>query len=441
MLAESLKTTVRAAGTLLRELTGTELESAEIFQIENTDFLFPRVAAAHYRQGSLRRLVVGCDDDLALSFAESRQRSADRTDGSGSASCEEGFRILCESLHASLCRALTGMDQTRSLIVHDPERFAIRAKGGRQFYIELVTSRGRLLMLLGLASSRDEKMSRLEGFGESEKVKSRQLAESTIDFSDDVNNILDSLVNHEDDVYLRLPSKEGRQKVYHGTMIGFARGQDKIAQQRHLTLTSSCLQTAGHPLEGEKVAVIFFRRGRLLQFVSEVAGTAQMVISKALTLPLLRLTMPSKLAPGQRRESFRIVPELEIKGLVKSALILKGPGKPVQKHSAPFVLRDLSFTGARIEIHSNTMLSGFGCGREVKIAIELPHPHGEVKLLAVVHRLDLLPKKKEVPCAQIGVEFIKDARSHPGSLEKIRQYVLEQERLDLKRRTELITSW
>ena len=45
MLADTLKATVRAAGNLMQDLIGTELDSAEISQVENTDFLFPRVAA------------------------------------------------------------------------------------------------------------------------------------------------------------------------------------------------------------------------------------------------------------------------------------------------------------------------------------------------------------------------------------------------------------
>ncbi len=439
MLVDSLKAIFRAAATVLQEMADCEPEPELAAQVENTAFHFPQVAAAHYRTGPLRRLVVGCDPELARHIADLQVNATTNPVQENAEPVEHGLRTLCRALQTALHRELPEMERTRELIVHNPIEFAVRATGGRQFHLVLATDKGKLQMLVGLATNRDLAEQGGNSFTDKQTIRSRQLAEATIDLSEDVKNIVESFVTREEDVYLRMPARDSRQKVYSGTMLGFARDPGRKREEPDITLTTSCLNTAGCPLDGEKVAVIFFRHGRLLQFVSEVTGSTQTIVSKSQSLSLLKLTSPKKISSGQRRESFRIVPSEKVSGSVRSTLVLKGPGRQEKKYSVPFVVCDLSFSGALVEIHSNTLLSGFRWGREVECTFDLPQPYGSVKLLAVVRRLDLVPPQKEVRWAQIGVEFLNDIDPQSGSLEKIRKYVLAQERLRLKRRTKLIT--
>jgi len=440
MLIDSLKAIFRAAVSVLQEAAGCESESEVIVQIESTAFHFPQVAAAHYRAGPLRRLVVGCDLELTRHIAGLQATNTPTPANEIAGSAEEGLRILCRAFQAALNRELPGIDQTRELIVHDPIKFAVWATGERQFHLVLSTDKGKLELLVGMATGRDLAEQRGQSFGDKQTVRSRHLAEATIDLAEDVQNIVESLVTREEDIYLRMPSREGRQKVFNGTVLGFARDRGHTCEEPDLTLTTSCLNIAGCPLDGEKVAVIFFRRGRLLQFVSEVKGTTQVIVSQSRALALLKIAAPKKISPGQRRESFRIVPSEKLSGTIRSALALKGPGRHEKKHSVSFVVCDLSFTGALVEIQSNTLISGFRWGRKVECTFDLPKPYGAVTLMSVVRRLDLIPPKKEVRYAHMGLEFLNEVDPQSGSLERIRKYVLAQERLSLKRHTKLITN-
>ncbi len=435
MLVDTLKSIVQTACGVVAEGCGCEVSPGQIHQVENCEFSFPLVAAVHYQEGPVRRMILGCDAEFAGNIAS--LRPLEKVDESSEPDVEtgRGFSILCEMLRDALTTDVRGSNLRKDFVVHDPERFVVRATGGRQFHIELPTEAGRLQLLIGLAKCNELEGKAGETYSDSTSVASKRLSGYAIDFPEDVRNIVNGLVNHEEDVYLRVPSTDGRHKVYHATVIGYA----KKGSERELTLTCPCLENDRHKI-GDDLAVIFFRRGRLLQFQSQVTGTTRAHVGKSFSLPLVRMEVPTRIMPGQRRDAFRIVPDAEITGKIRSPLVLKGDGSGEKKQVVPFVVRDLSFTGARMEIHSNTLVSGFRWGREVVCTFDLPDPYSSVELVGVVHHLDLFPKKRTVRSVQMGIEFIRGSQNAPEGLERVRKYVLDQERLTLKRRTELVVS-
>jgi hypothetical protein len=426
--------------------SGCEAESTQIVQVEKCEFTFPLVAAAHYGQGPVRRVIVGSDFDLACQVAAhlSQDKTPAKLDAMDSLSdqpdsgaetiteARSGFGMLCEFLRDELYAAMREADLRKEFAIHDPGRFQVLVKTERQFHITVATGKGDFQLLVGMATRSELTGQPHRAFDGPVTKLNSSLANYTIDYSEDIQNIVNNLVTHEEDVYLRLPAGDGRHKVYHATVLELPRG----SQRRDLSLTSSCLFHHDARI-GQDVSVLFIRHGRLLQFQSLVQAHSQAFVGKSAYLPLLQVDVPNKITPGQRRDAFRIVPDTEVTGSIRSPLVLKGPGKSEKRQVVPFVVRDLSFTGARVEIQSNTLLSGFRWGREVECNFELPEPHGTVKVVAVVHRLDLYPKKRAVKCAQLGIEFIRERQKVPHGMEIIRQYVLDQERLTLKRRTEL----
>jgi len=442
MLVDTLKAVVRAACRSVEMGCGCEAETVQITQVENCGFSFPLVAAAHYLQGPVRRVVLGSDLDFAREIGaqqfedEAREKViSDKQDGDepdSLAEAQRGFRILCEALRDDLYAALRESDLRREFTIHDSERFQVQAKIERQFHIIISTEKGKLDLLVRMATH-NEIAGRPHNTFDGPVTNSKSpLASYTIDFSEDVRNIINHLVTHEEDVYLRLPAGDGRHKVYHATVLGITKGREG----RDLSLTSSCLSTNEARI-GQDISVLFFRHGRLMQFQSLIQAHSRVFVGKSAHLPLLQLGAPTKITPGQRRDAFRIVPDTEVTGTIRSSLVLKSPGGTEKRQVVPFVVRDLSFTGARVEIQSDTLLSGFRWGREIECIFDLPEPHGTVEVIAIVHRLDLYPKKRTVKCAQLGVEFIRERQKAPHGLEIIRRYVLDQERLTLKRRTEL----
>ena len=70
LLTDHLHAICRAVITALDQSVSGEILACDLVQIDQREFRFQAVAAAHFPGGPVRRLLLGCEERLADHFAE-----------------------------------------------------------------------------------------------------------------------------------------------------------------------------------------------------------------------------------------------------------------------------------------------------------------------------------------------------------------------------------
>ncbi len=435
MLIETMRATVRAALQAVESSCGWHLRAEQITQIPERDFSFELAAAAHYPTGPLRRLIVGCDRELALHV--SKRGSG----GSGQAMAEAmalpGFQHLCEAMRGILDSELPSQE-TQSLLVQDPEQYRAHAGRTRNFYVYLPTPAGDLHLILDLSRRQHENLHNFRGVDNYRGQPRGQIIEpagSSIEAPERIARILAGVRHREETLMIRLEEEGLDSRLHHATAL------DVVPEGKRgaLTLTSPCLLSSDYTFaRGRELTVVLLYEDGVLQFNSPVAAVSHLEVEPGMQLPVLTVEAPVCLEPGQRREAFRIVPPIRLLGHIRSLNVTGS--KKAQPRTISIAVLDLSSTGARVAIAENTLLSSFRWGSEVICDLRLPDAYGVAEVKGIVQRILLYPDQKRQRKAHLGIEFVKGDEDFDRGLEKVHRYVADQQREALEGRTEIVTN-
>ncbi len=413
MFSEYLHHVCRAALDVLSPAVAGDFLACDLVQIDRKEFDFQAVAAAHYTQGPLRRLVVGCEQRLAASLAQKWNPVSTVTPVSG-------LQSFCERLQVRLgAEASFATLGGQTFLVHDSDQFRVFCDGARNFHFRVALAEGRLDLLLDMAprnlgctwldTTLHAAAHDLTGGGTGEAV-----AEPAV-----VERIMVYLCESGADVQVKVTGIGGRLELMPATFI--QGGLDR--QNRALTLT--CARRPGVLDEHEtpaEVDLVFILQEKLLECTCPVIEQQPGVLDDDIALPVLRLGFPRGVAYGQRRGAFRMTPSTRITGTIQR-MSAPEANLGLVRGRIPMEVEDISYTGVRLSLAANAILSGFKGGAPVECRFQLPSPTGPVTVTGLVRRLSMYSEGKLQRGANLGVEFDATIGQTEEGLEAIRRYI------------------
>lgn len=411
-LTENLHAVCRAVLNALASAVPGEILACDLVQIDRREFHFQTVAAAHFAAAPVRRLLLGCEERLAQHFAATLRRvdaAAAQND------VQAGLEAFCQILRGSLMGGALPWAGSPEFLVHDRDQIRVQCDGVRNFLFRAAVAEGRLDLVIDLAPRLIGCEWLVDAIAQGGRVRVGQQEDSITD-PQVVRRIMDHLSESGADVQIKVPGDQDRLELLQATFLPRPAG----GADDRLTLTCArrtSLENADDV--PEKVTLVFILQDKLLQCGCQVLDHGQCWLDDDISLPTLELDYPSAVTYGQRRGAFRLEPPERLHGTVVRA----GEGamsfKPV-----PVRVLDISFTGARLLLASNTMLSSFKGGADVVCTIELPGTFGTVTLQGVVRRLNLQHDDKGQRGVFLGLEFGEPEDS--PSLAIVRRYIKDR---------------
>ena len=465
MLAKVLSTVIQATLTAIRQECGWNLTVEQIYQLDERDLTFEAIAAAHYTQGPIRRIILGCDCELArhtmkrnrsnpdihkeisgeisdetsdqTSHQTSDQTSREFAVQSAEHEADVGVELICHTLQESLAISL-GLDgDNDKFILHDSEKFRVRTEGTRNFYIYVPTPAGDLHLVVDLSNRGEPMQARFHGTDNYKKpavIPSTKSEATVIDNQGDIDQVINNLFDLEENILIKFGEGD-MSSIHRGTVLRLP----SEPENNGLTISSACLldNEFTYPV-GKEVVVVFMHQDQLLQFESRISDVFFAELAGCANLPLISLAPPVQITPGQRRCAFRVVPSTRILGSIKNTSEDDTAINNQQGSSISILVKDLSDTGTRVAMTDRTLLSNFKWGSEVSCSFKLPEGYGSVEIRGIIQRVLLYPDNKQRRKAHLGIEFIQEPGITDNGLEKIRKYIRNQQREALKGRISVL---
>ena len=395
-LTESLHAVCRAVLNALSDAVPGEILACDLVQVDHREFRFQTVAAAHFGSGHVRRLLLGCEERLAEYFDVALAGG----DGKTGHAPMRGLEAFCRRAQFSLADSGIQWIGTQDFRVHDHEQFRVHCDGVRNFLFRVAVAEGRLDLVIDLAPRLlgcewlNDEISR----GGRTHVGS---GEESISSPDVVRRIMGYLASSGADVQVKMPGDGDRLELLQATFLS----RTYEADDGRLALTCArrtSLESADDV--PEKVTLVFILQDKLLQCNCPVVSHDHLWLDDDLALPVLVLGLPASVTYGQRRGAFRLEPPERIQGRVQR-ISDSDDADAFAFSSVAVRVQDISFTGAKLLLGINALISGFKGGSTVELYLKLPEGFGEVTLTSVVRRLHINSDDPTRRGACLGVEF------------------------------------
>ena len=414
MLAQYLHQICRAVLDVLAEAAGGEFLACDLVQIDRKEFSLQTVAAAHYPQGPLRRLILGCEERLAEHIAHTLARPGEAAvdDARG------GLLLLCKRLEERL--GATGLDlASRQFLLHETDRFRVHCDGPRNFHLRVALAEGRLDLLMDLTPQEVGRAWFDDELGDQATAIVCGGEEVAVTDPATVERIVLHLSRSGIDAQLKVPREDGFFDLLPATFLGGGCEVDR----RLLLLT--CARRPGIMDDGAlppRVSLVFMLQDRLLEAVCPVHEQQPGTLDEDLALPMLVVGFPDRVTYGQRRAATRIAPKQPIHGTLQRFATAS-----IGRREIPVTVEDISATGVRLALSAGTILSGFKVGVPVECRLKLPNGAEPVRVTGTVRRLSLSNEGRARGTANLSVEFDASLGGTEAGLDRVRDYLRQFE--------------
>ena len=430
MYLETLSGILQAAVAAVASLTRSKPTIGHVCHIDTRELSFPLVAAAHTTRGPVRRIVLGCEPELARQVIACHTGPLGSVPSSASAVGEiAGFQLVCESLHRELVTTLGVEVWDEDFLQHDKEKFRVKTKGFGTFYASVATANGELHLLIDLAFRGNEKLSKFMDEDDCSHsafiATSSELVAITSD-RDEITSILTDLASREKYVLIKVTTENDKARFYDAMLLSDPEGSPADC----VVLSSPCLMQNDFTFAaGQTINLVFTHQKMLLQCTSSIVEFGSLALECGALLPVMRVASPREITPGQRRRSSRIVPATRLPGTISTVSATAGTTSRPVNSEVSMLVKDLSDTGVHIAMSDKTILSQFKWGNEVNCKLKLPEPYGQVPVRGIIKRILLHSEVRQKRKTHLVIEFIKDQEGESHGLETIRNYLREQIRL------------
>ena len=301
MLAQYLHQICRAVLDVLAEAAGGEFLACDLMQIDRKEFSLQTVAAAHYPEGPLRRLILGCEERLAEHIAHSLARPGETAvdDARG------GLLLLCKRLEERL--GATGLDlASRQFLLHETDRFRVHCDGPRNFHLRVALAEGRLDLLMDLTP---QDVGRAWFDDELGDRRSRAIVRGGEDVAvtdpATVERIVLHLSSSGTDAQVKVPRADGRFDLLPATFLGG--GCERRPAAPVADLRASSRRDGRRRACRRRISLVFVLQDRLLEAVCPVLEQQPGTLDDDLALPMLVVGFPDAgdLRPAPQRDPHR----------------------------------------------------------------------------------------------------------------------------------------
>jgi len=411
LLTDHLHAICRSVLDALTDVVPGEILACDLVQVDRREFRFQSVAAAHFPGGPVRRLLLGCEERLASHFAASLDG------GHGAPGVSEGLEAFCRRVQFSLADSGLPWVGDQDFLVHDSQQFRVLCDGARNFLFRAAVAEGRLDLVIDLAPRvlGCDWLTQALGGGQT-RVGS---GEESINDPQVVRRIMSHLAESGADVEVKIPGEGDRLELLQATFL--ARNFSPDGERLSLTCArrTSLEDAADVP---DRVELVFILQDKLLQCTCPVLSHDHAWLDDDIALPTLELGYPAAVSYGQRRGAFRLEPPERVGGTVRR-IGPDGDGSLVFKR-IPLRVLDISYTGVKVLLGNNAIISGFKGGSPVEVVLELPPAFGSVALGAVVRRVHVNPEEPGSRGTTLGLEFT--APEDDVALGRVRRYIADR---------------
>jgi len=422
LLSEHLHAVCRAVLDALTKAVPGEILACDLVQIDHREFHFQTVAAVHFPGGPVRRLLLGGEERLAEHFASTLGADA----AAGPPDIHAGLVHFCRGVQFMLADSGLPWAGDQEFVVHDNDQFRVHCDGVRNFLFRAMVAEGRLDLIIDLAPrvlGCDWLQDEIARGGRTQVGT----GEESITDAEIVRKIMGHLAESGADVQVKIPGDGDRLELLQATFL--ARNYRPDGECLSLTCARRTSLESAEDIP-EKITLVFILQDKLLQCSCQVLAHEQVWLDDDIALPVLELAYPDAVTYGQRRGAFRLEPPDRLLGTVRRLHEGTGDAALVFKR-IPMRVLDVSFTGAKMHLGANAIISGFKGGSTVECVIDLPEEFGEVVLRAVVRRLHVDVEDAGRRGATLGVEF-HEPEDSPG-LRTLRRYIQDRHTSRLSR--------
>jgi hypothetical protein len=372
------------------------------------------VAAVHFPGGPVRRLLLGCEERLAESFAANLL-----PDGAPESGVNAGLAAFCRTVQLNLVSGGLPWAADQDFLIHDSDQFRVRCDGVRNFLFRAAVAEGRVDLVIDMAPRNlgcdwlDDEIARggRTQVGQGEE----SISDATV-----VRRIMSHLAESGADIEVKVPGEGDRLELLQATFLSRAFQED--GERLVLTCARRTSLEVAEDIP-DKVTLVFILQDKLLQCSCAVVGHDHIWLDDDIALPTLEVSFPADVTYGQRRGAFRLEPPERVLGSVQR-LGLGNDAAPMTGKRVPMRVVDVSFTGAKVQLDASAIISGFKGGAPVRCVMNLPSVYGEVALDAVVRRLHVTHDDPGRRGASLGVEFTSDGEDR--DLLTLRKYIQDR---------------
>ncbi len=390
-----------------------EILACDLVQVDRREFRFQSVAAAHFPGGPVRRLLLGCEERLASHFATALAGDSDPANAVG-----DGLDAFCRRVQFALADSGLPWVGDQDFLVHDNNQFRVVCDGARNFLFRVAVAEGRLDLVIDLAPRLLSCDWLTQAIGGGHVRVGR--GEESITEDQVVRRIMQHLAESGADVEVKIPTEGDRLELLQATFL--ARNYQPDGERLSLTCArrTSLEDAADVP---EKVELVFILQDKLLQCHCPVVAHDHVWLDDDIALPTLELAYPAAVTYGQRRGAFRLEPPERVQGTVQRDLDAQVQSTLVSR-AIPMRVLDLSYTGVKVLLGNNAIISGFKGGSPVTVVIDLPAGFESVTLPAVVRRVHVNPEEPGSRGTTLGLEF--SAPEDDRALAMVRRYIQDR---------------
>jgi len=431
MIPDTIDTLIRAGANALQTTCGLTVTNAHVSLVQQGSMTFPSLGELHIRNGTLQKVNLGCDTVLVGSLA----------DCAGGAGRRSGIEVLAARVLSNLIERMEGRRPRGTVENLAVAPITLFTRGQRTFGIRLETQAGRLLLMAEIPSRIELEAAKNSDFisGMIGTYMPRDwVTRERLQSGGVIDSFLVFVRKVEADLNLEVPDGSDALGTCGATLLGAGTMDGCRALKLCVDLTGTDLTA---PSRGDTFRATVGLEDRSFSFDLTYLGAADHPAAAGARLPSAWFAVPESIAICQRRRSFRLPPPEPVTAELECVDGMRldspwGDWEPSRTRPTGLV-KDLSFDGARIVLPQLADDPVLELGSRARCHLHLPGEEQPLIINALIRRVTLSLADRNEWQRDVGLEFQVADAADRAAVGRIREFILDIQRLRLARRVDL----
>jgi c-di-GMP-binding flagellar brake protein YcgR len=428
MIPETIDALIRAGADALQTTCGLTVTAAHVSLVQQGSLTFPSLGELRIRNGALQKVNLGCDTVLVGQLA----------DRNGAAGRRSGIEVLAARVLSNLIEEMEGRRPRGTVENLAVAPITLFTRGRRTFGIRLETHAGRLFMMAEIPSKIELEAAKNSDFisGMIGTYMPRDwVTRERLQSGGVIDNFLVFVRKVEADLYLEAPDSCDEVGMHGAILLGAGTMDGCRALKLCVDLADTDLTT---PSRGDTFRATVGLEDRSFSFDLSYLGEADQPLTAGARLPCAWFAVPDNIAISQRRRSFRLPPPEFVMAELEcvAGVCLDSPwgDREQTRPRSNGQVKDLSFDGARIVLPQSADDPALELGNRVRCHLHLPGEEQPLVISALIRRVTLSLADRNEWQRDVGLEFQVTGSADRAAANRIREFVLDIQRLRLARR-------